>query len=153
VPVDFEKLKELFPETLAGLNQVEAKGENDEVEKVKITRASARYAGKDLNSSANLRIEVHVADHGADKSARTRGSFQLIVKMQVDHEDENGFLRSLKIQDQPALLRYRKDKKDGLLQIVVAERFEIVLTMSNLSPDEFRKIGEELKIKDLAALK
>ena len=60
VPVDFEKLKALFPETL------EAKGENDEVEKVKITRASARYAGKDLNSSANLRIEVHVADHGAE---------------------------------------------------------------------------------------
>ena len=151
VPVDPEKLKQLLPETLGGLKRLEAKAEQTELAGMKTSKASASYAGKDLNKPDGPRVELVMTDPSADKSAIK--SLRSIAKTKVDQEDDRGFHKSLKIQDQPAVQRYTEDDKSGMLQVAVAERFYIVLTTHNLSGEEFKKVGEELKIKELAALK
>ena len=150
-PVEPEKLKQLLPETLGGLKRLEAKAEQTELAGMKTSKASASYAGKELSKPENPRIEVVISDPSADKSALK--SLRSIARSKVDKEDDKGFHKALKIQDQPAVQQYINDDKTGMLQVVVAERFYIVLTTFNLSGDEFKKVGDELKIKELAALK
>ena len=150
-PVDPEKLKQLLPETLGGLKRLEAKGEQTEFAKMKTSKASASYAGKELSKPETPRIELLISDPSADKSALK--SLRSIAKTKVEEENDKGFRKSLKIHDQPAIQQYTNDDKSGMLQVVVAERFYIVLTTHNLTADEFKKVGDELKIKELAALK
>ena len=48
---------------------------------------------------------------------------------------------------------YQNDGKSGTLQILVGERYFVTINTTNLSADEFKKLGDELKLKELAALK
>lgn len=151
VPVDPEKLKQLLPETLSGLKRLEAKAEQTELAGIKTSKASASYAGKDLSNPATPRIELVISDPSADKSALK--SLRSIARSKVDKEDDKGFHKALKIHDQPAVQQYINADKSGMLQVVVAERFYTVLTTFNLSGEEFKKVSDELNIKELAALK
>ena len=150
-PVDPEKLKQLLPETFGGLKRLEAKGEQTELAGMKTSKASASYVGKDLSKPETPRIELLISDPSADKSALK--SLRSIAKTKVDEENDKGFRKSLKIHDQPAIQQYTSADKSGMLQVIVAERFYIVLTTHNFTADEFKKVGDELKIEELAALK
>jgi len=149
-PIDYKKLKESLPETIAGLKRTEASGEKSGFGAMKISQAHASYA-KDKEKPEAGTIELMIIDHGANKDV-VQGIGQLL-KFEIDKEGDEGFQKTLKIQEQPAMQQYTNEGKSGTLQILVSDRYYITINTTGLSADEFKKIGDELKLKDIAALK
>lgn len=148
--VDFRKLKEQLPETLGGIKRTQASGERTSFGEIKLSQAHGTYV-KDKEDGDSPRIEMQIMDYGANKDAAAAIAFW--TQLEIDQEGDDGFQRSLKIQNYPAMQQYTNDGKSGTLQIMVADRFHVNVTTHGLSAEEFKKIGDELKLKELAALK
>ena len=148
-PVDFNKLKEMLPEKLAGLTRKEATAERTGFGNVKVSTALATYKGDDNNRDAP-EVSLQIFDYGPN-SMLIQG-MTAWTKTNVDRESDDGFSKSLKIQDQPAIQDYLNVGKAGQMQVLVGERFLVSISTANLSVEQFKKLGDELKLKELAAL-
>ena len=148
--VDYKKLKEMLPEKLAGLKRAEATGERTGFGDIKISTARASYT-QDANKGDAPHIELQIFDYGTNKQMLE--GMSVWTKMDVDREGDEGFSKSLKIQDQPAMQTYINEGKAGQIQLLVGERFLMSINTTNLSVEQFKKLGDELKLKELAALK
>ena len=147
--VDYKKLKEMLPEKLGGLKRTEATGERTGFGEIKISTARASYV-QDENNGDSPRIELQIFDYGTNKQMLE--GMAMWTKMEVDREGDDGFQKSLKIQDQPAMQTYTNEGKSGQLQLLVGDRFLVSINTAALSVEQFKKIGDELKLKELAAL-
>ena len=148
-PIDFRKLKEMLPESLAGMKRTEATGEKTAFGEMKFSQARATYT-KDADNADAPRIELQILDYGTNKQMIE--GLAMWTKMEVDTESDGGYQKSTKVKDQPAMEQYQNDAKTGVLQLFVGERFFVTVTVQNLPAEQFKKIGDELKIKELAAL-
>lgn len=149
-PIDYKKLKEQLPQTLAGCNRTEASGEKTGLGDFKVSMARGTYV-KDKEKDDSPRIELQIQDFGTNKQMIEGMSYW--TKLELDKEGDDGFQKTLKIQEQPAMQEYRNDGKSGTLTLVVGERYFVTVNSTGLTADEFKKIGDELKLKELAALK
>ena len=148
-PVDHNKLKEMLPEKLAGLTRKEATAERTGFGNVKVSTALATYRG-DGNNRDTPEVSLQIFDYGPN-SMLIQG-MTAWTKTNVDRESDDGFSKSLKIQDQPAIQDYLNVAKAGQMQVLVGERFLVSISTANLSVEQFKKLGDELKLKELAAL-
>lgn len=148
-PIDFRKLKEMLPDTLAGVKRTEATGEKTGFGEMKFSQARGTYA-KDADKDDAPRIELQILDYGTNKQMIE--GMAIWTKMEVDTESDTGYQKSTKVQEQPAMEQYQNDGKTGTLQLLVGERFFVTVTTMNLTAEQFKKIGDELKLKELAAL-
>jgi len=148
-PIDFKKLKEMLPETLAGVKRTEATGERTAFGEMKFSQARATYA-KDAENADAPRLELQILDYGTNKQMIE--GLAMWTKMEVDTESDGGYQKSTKVKEQPAMEQYQNESKTGTLQLFVGERFFVTITTMNVPLEQFKKVGEELKIKELAAL-
>jgi hypothetical protein len=148
-PVDFRKLKEVLPENLAGLKRDEATGERTGFGEMKFSSARATYVN-DKEKDDAPRIDLQILDYGTNKQMVE--GLALWTKMEIDTESDGGYQKTVKVQEQPAMEQFQNEGKTGQLQLLVADRFFVTLNTTNLPVEQFKKIGEELKLKDLAAL-
>jgi hypothetical protein len=148
--VDYKKLKEQLPETLGGIKRTEASGQKTGLGDFKVSQAHGTYV-KDKEKDDSPRIELQIQDFGGNKQMIEGLSYW--TKLEMDKEGDDGFQKTLKIQDYPAMQEYRNEGKSGTLTLLVGERFFVTVNTTNLTADEFKKLGDELKLKDLAALK
>jgi hypothetical protein len=149
-PVDFRKLKELLPAELAGIKRTDAKGERTAFGELKLSVARGQYY-KEVENGDSPSIDIEITDYGA-----TRGMTDVLASwttLEIDQEGDDGYEKSKKIEGQAALEKFTNEGKSGSLQIFVANRFLVNVTTQHLSVEQFKKIGESLKIKELAALK
>jgi hypothetical protein len=147
-PVDFSKLKDVLPPELAGLKRATIDGERTAVAEFKLSQARATYGDQNKVDAASLTVEL--ADYGAmpDFQGLAFWAGQDIVQ-----ETEEGYTRTIKIRDQPALEQYTNDGKSGSLQVVIAKRYFLTINSTNLSADDFKKIAEQLPVQKLLDLK
>ena len=148
-PIDFKKLKEMLPETLAGVKRTEATGEKTAFGEMKFSQARAIYA-KDAEKADAPRLELQIIDYGTNK--KMIEGLAMWTKTEIDTESDDGYQKSTKVKDQPAMEQYQIQSKTGTLLLVVGERFFVTITTMNIPAEQFKKIGDELKIKELAAL-
>lgn len=149
-PVDYKKLKEHLPETLGGIKRTEASGERTGFGEFKLSTAQGTYV-KDKEKDDSPSIDLQIQDFGGNKQMIEGMSYW--TKLEIDKEGDDGFHKTLKIQDQPAMQEYRNEGKSGTLTLLVGERFFVTVNVQNMTADEFKKLGDELKLKELAALK
>ena len=148
--VDFRKLKEVLPETLAGVKRSEARGEKQKLGDFTFTTAQGEYRKEDAgDTDPDLSLELF--DYGA---APEMGSmFTVWQQMEVDRESDNEYEKTVKIKEQPGLEKYNSQDKRGELQLYVANRFLLTFNANNISQEQFKKAIEELPVEKLAALK
>ena len=149
-PVDYRKLKDLLPAELAGIKRTDATGEKTTFGELKLSTAKGQY-DKDVPDGESQNVNVEITDYGATKGIADGLAYW--AQVELDQEGDAGYEKSRKIEGHPALEKYTNDGKSGSLQIFVANRFVVNVTTSNVDVERFKKIGDSLKIKELAALK
>ena len=73
------------------------------------------------------------------------------TKMEIDRESDGGYEKTTKVGEYPAIETYTNEGKAGQLQVFVAGRFLVAVSTQNVPADQLKKIGEELKLENLAA--
>ena len=149
-PVDFRKLKEAMPAELLTIKRTEVNGEKTAMGAFKISQAHGTFA-KDANDGDAPRIEVTITDYAAAPGMAE--AMAAWTKMEIDRESDGGYEKTTKVGEYPAFETYQNEGKAGQLQVFVAGRFVVAVTTQNVPADQLKKIGEELKLEKLAALK
>jgi len=147
--VPTKQLQALVPEQLAGAKRLKVWGD-DASESDPASTASAEFAAREGDASAP-RVSIQITDHvnypgGAKESVSWPAEG-------TDTETAEGIDRLTKIAGHPAYETYEKNNRLGRIEIVVADRFAVLIGTLNLTPEQIRKAAESLPLDKLAALK
>ena len=148
-PVDFRKLKEVMPAELGGVKRSSNEGEKMSIGEMVIAQARAQYA-KAEPAENDPQVYVELVDYAsAPEMGNVMTAWQ---QMEVDKEGDNGYERTSKIKDQPAFETYQNEGKSGQIQVWVAGRFYLNVQTTNLTPEQVKKLQENLPIEKLVEL-
>lgn len=146
-PVDFKKLKELLPDTVAGLKRSNAEGSKQGMAGMKLSQAQGTYSeeGKDQNAT------VTINDYGAMPGMLEGMSGWM--NMEIDNDSDTQSSKTLTINGYKAYEEYNKQDKSGHIIVVVGNRFWVeVQVNSGIDADALKATAESLKLKELEAL-
>ena len=145
-PVDFRKLKTLFPEKVEGLSRTETSGEKNGAMGFTISRAQARYSGK---GAASAHLEIF--DTGGVAGVGTM-ALAAWAMADIDKETKEGYEKTTRLQGYKAFEKYDRPSKSGELNVLVADRFVINISGSNLSVQQLKSILKDLDPDKLSGL-
>lgn len=142
-PVDFRKLKDMLPETLAGMKRTEASGQSGEAMGMKGSSASASYS-----DGANATMHVDIADMGS-----LSGLASLAAKFDPNMEKETdaGYERTSKVNGNIVHERYDRSAKSGEISVIVANRFAVTVQGSGVEPAALSGAIKDLNVSKLAS--
>lgn len=148
-PVDFRKLKELLPETLAGLPRTSSSGEKTGMMGMRISKAEAEYRSED----GQQRLKVTITDMGSVRGIGMLGLNWLMVE--VDKESDTGYERTTEYRDHPAYEKFQQngDYQNGETNVFVAERFIVAVNGTGVDMDTIKDARDDLGIRQLEAMK
>ena len=154
-PVDFRSLRDILPETLAGLARTEATGEKTGAMGMTISKAEAHYrGGEDDGSSSSPSLDVTITDMGA---LRGMGMIGLAAwtMAEVDRETADGFERTTKYEGHPAYETFNRSDsyRSGNIQVVVARRFLIEVAGENMDFDDVKGALQAIPLRQLEGMK
>lgn len=117
-PVDFQQLKAMLPETVAGLARNSASGEKTAMGPLSISHAEGSYG-----DGGGRRIRLKLTDMGGAGLAMSGLAAWSMVEM--DKETPEGRERTGKVDGRPFHERYNPRSQSGEFDLVVAQRFLI----------------------------
>lgn len=117
-PVDFQQLKAMLPETVAGLARNSASGEKTAMGPLSISHAEGSYG-----DGGGRRIRLKLTDMGGAGLAMSGLAAWSMVEM--DKETPEGRERTGKLDGRPFHERYNPRSQSGEFDLVVAQRFLI----------------------------
>jgi len=144
-PVDYHKLKEQLPETLAGVKRTNIEGSRMKFGEMSVSNAKADYRGEE----GKLSIHVEALSYNNAEVAKGMAAW---TQMEIDNEGDEGFQKSVKIQDQPAMLDYKSKDKSGTITALCGNVM-LTVNVENASPEDFKKVQDALPAKAIAGLK
>jgi hypothetical protein len=152
-PVDFRKLKEQMPESLAGIKRSSLDGQKIAAGEFVMAQAEAHYAKQSENEEENLpRVQVVCTDFGAGEGSTAKVTAGLWAQAEMDQESDDGYSKTVKVGTHPGMETYSKGGKRGTLELVVADRFMLRIETTNLPAEQLQKIAKELPLAKLAEL-
>jgi hypothetical protein len=143
-PVDFRKLKEMLPETLAGMKRVDATGQSGEAMGIKGSSATARYTD---NAGASLNVDI--SDMGSLSGLAGLASR---FEPSMEKETETGYERTSKVNGQIVHERYDRRAKSGEISIILAERFNVAVRGNGVDPATLQGAIKQIDMAGLVAL-
>jgi hypothetical protein len=143
-PVDFRKLREMLPETLAGMKRVDATGQSGEAMGIKGSSATARYT-----NGAGASLNVDISDMG---SLAGLAGFASRFDPSMEKETETGYERTSKVNGQIVHERYDRRAKSGEISIILAERFNVAVRGNGVEPATLQGAIEKIDMAGLVAL-
>ncbi len=144
-PVNFRKLKALFPDSASGFSKGKAIGESTGVAGFKVSKAETSYENGDK------KVDVEIIDTGGIGMA-TMGLAAWSM-IDIDKETENGFERTTTYKGNKAFEKCDRNRCEFL--VFVAKRF-LVSTKGrggNLSIDDLHDIVNKIGLKKLERMK
>lgn len=146
--VDFRQLRDLLPESAAGLERTEIEGERQGMGgSITISKANAVYSNED-----NSRINVTLFD-----GAGAMGMFAMVgaawMMVDVDRESSDGFERTSTFEGGKSFEKYSERNARGELQFIVADRFLVSLEGSGITMDELYEAARDIDLRGLEALR
>ncbi len=142
-PVNFRQLRDLLPASLAGMEQTEIEGATEGAMGFSISQAEARYAAPDGDGS----FTIQVMDYGAVPSAGMMGLGWTMAD--VDRETGDGYEKTIALGGHRGYRQYDTAAQDGELSLLVADRFLVTVSGSDVEDDQ---VEAALRAVDLAAL-
>jgi hypothetical protein len=143
-PVDFRKLKEMLPETLAGMKRVDATGQSGEAMGIKGSSATARYT-----NGAGASLNVDISDMG---SLAGLAGLASRFDPSMEKETETGYERTSKVNGQIVHERYDRRAKNGEISIILAERFNVAVRGNGVEPATLQGAIKQIDMAGLVAL-
>jgi hypothetical protein len=143
-PADFRKLKEMLPETLAGMKRVDATGQSGEAMGIKGSGATARYT-----DGAGASLNVDIADMG---SLAGLAGLASRFDPSMEKETETGYERTSKVNGQIVHERYDRRAKSGEISIILAERFNVAVRGNGVEPATLQGAIKQIDMAGLVAL-
>ncbi|HEX3632291.1 MAG TPA: YIP1 family protein [Casimicrobiaceae bacterium] len=143
-PVDFRKLREMLPETLAGMKRVDATGQSGEAMGIKGSSATARYTD---GSGASLNVDI--SDMG---SLAGLAGLASRFDPSMEKETETGYERTSKVNGQIVHERYDRRAKNGEISIILAERFNVAVRGNGVDAATLQGAIKQIDMAGLVAL-
>jgi hypothetical protein len=144
-PVDFRQLKDLLPDTLAGMTRTKATGERTGAFGMDLSKAEGRYEHDDRG------INVEISDIGSLTGLTGMAAYAW-ASTEVDRETETGIEKTTKINGHKAFEKYDKDSKSGEISVMVSNRFVVEVKGENVKIDDLRSAVGKINLAKLAAL-
>lgn len=141
-PVDFRELQALLPEKLAGFKRTGLEGERNRVLGISASKARAAYSGE-----KGARVDLEFVDMGS--LTGVAGLALAWVTVEIDREGSEGFERTVKVDGRRAYERYTRAKKEGAIDVLVANRFLVKAEGTGIEAPQLREVIAAL---DLGAL-
>ena len=145
-PVDFRRLREFLPESVAGLDRGEVSGSKDGAMGYTVSQASADY-GDGADASATLQVQ----DMGGVQLAMMMGLAWTMAE--IDRESGTKIERTLAFEGDPAYLEYDSDGGRGSLQVLVADRFVVSAEGRGLEADQLEALVQSVGLDRLDGLR
>lgn len=142
-PVDFHELKNLLPETLAGLPRNAASGERGEGMGFKASHARGRY-GRD-----GAQLDLEITDLGS-----AAGLASLVASFNPDlaREDDDGYERTATLRGQLVHEKFNRRNNSGSVAVVVGNRFSVELKAQGIDMGALRAALAEVDLARLGSL-
>jgi hypothetical protein len=144
-PVAIDQLKPLIPETFAGLAKLSSNAERAGVAALMVSKASARYGDK-----AKKSVALEIADSGGASGLLGMAAW---VNVQGEHEDDNGFERTQKVDGRLVHEKGSKRGDNDELTVIVADRFVVSAKGRGVALAELRTAMAALDLGKLESLK
>ena len=145
-PVDFRQLKDLLPESAAGLERTEATGEKTGTMGFTISQAEAKYQKDDAN------VEVQILDTGGVGGMAMMG-LAAWTMAEVDKETASGYEKTTRLNGYKAFEKYDNSRQDGELNLIVGDRYIVNVKGRNVSMEQLKGTLDDLDLDKLAAMK
>lgn len=144
-PVDFQKLKSLLPETVAGLGRNSVGGEKTAMGPVSISHAEGSYG------DGERRIRLKLTDMGGAGLAMSGLAAWSMIEM--DKETQDGRERTGKLDGRPYHERYNQRSQSGEFDLVVAQRFLIEAEGDKVDLNTLKSAVAGMNLADLESMK
>lgn len=145
-PVDFRALKEMLPESIAGMKRTAAEGSRTSVVGIASSKAEATY-----EDGKGGRIALEITDVGT-LSGVTAMAFAW-VNVEIDKEGTSGYERTTTVAGRKAYERYDTASRTGELDVIVAGRFIVGAKATGVEMKVFKEAVAKLDLEKLDALK
>jgi hypothetical protein len=145
-PVDFRALKELLPESIAGMRRVSSEGSRTNVMGVASSKAEAVY-----EDGKGGRIAYEITDAGTLTGVAAMAFAW--VNIEIDKEGDSGYERTTTVAGRKAYERYSKATRTGELDVIVGGRFIVGVKATGVEMKLFRDVVAKLDLAKLEALK
>ena len=145
-PVDFRALKDLLPDSIAGLKRTASEGSRTNVMGIASSKAEATY-----EDGKGGRIVLEVTDVGT-LSGVTAMAFAW-VNVEIDKEGTSGYERTTTVSGRKAYERYQSATRSGELDVIVAGRFIVGAKATGVEMGVFKEAVAKLDLAKLEALK
>lgn len=145
-PVDFRTLKEMLPESIAGMKRKAAEGSRTSVVGIASSKAEATY-----EDGKGGRIALEITDVGT-LSGVTAMAFAW-VNVEIDKEGTSGYERTTTVAGRKAYERYDAASRTGELDVIVAGRFIVGAKATGVEMKVFKEAVAKLDLEKLDALR
>lgn len=145
-PVDFRVLKELLPESIAGLRRTGSEGSRTNVVGIASSKVEATY-----EDGKGGRIVLEITDVG-NLSGVTAMAFAWL-NVEIDKEGDSGYERTTTVNGRKAYERYDRATRAGSLDVIVAGRFIVGARATGVDMKVFKEAVAKLDLAKLEALK
>jgi len=145
-PVDYRMLKDLLPESIAGLRRTGAEGTRTNVVGISSSKAQATYG-----DGKGGRIELEIIDVGT-LSGVTAMAFAW-VNVEIDKESDGGYERTTTLGGRKAYERYDGSARTGALDVIVASRFVVGVKATGVEKKVFQEAVAKLDLERIEALR
>ena len=142
-PVDFRALKDLLPETAAGMDRESISGENNSALGIRASKATAEYSDGDKH------VTIEITDMGS-----LSGLAGLAAKFDpnIDRETGSGYERTKNVDGQLMHEQYDSDDHSGEVEFIAGNRFAVSVHGRNVSMDEMTSILHKIDYDKLSTL-
>lgn len=145
-PVDFRRLKEMLPETAAGLPRTNAEGARQGMGGMDVSNATGTYG-----DGADASVTLTVSDMGGIQGAAMMGAMWTMVT--IDRETDTETERTHEIGGFPGYEKYNSEQQAGEMQAVVANRFLVKAEGRGVSAEQIQSAFETVDLGALDGMK
>lgn len=142
--VNFRELKELLPESLAGMPRTSHTGEKAGAMGFTMSTASAEY------SEGDKELKVTIVDVAGAAAAMM--GMAAWATVEVDRETDDGYERSTTIEGYKGYEKYDGKSKSGQVNVIVGNRFIVTVDGRNVSEKELADAIGKIGLKKLAGM-
>jgi hypothetical protein len=146
--VDFRKLKELLPESLAGMARADASGARNKMMGIDVSNAEAVYEATDDPSK---QMVVNIMDMG-NVTGPMRMSMAAWSMAEYEHETDSGYEKTTTHKGYKAVEELDRESNEATFRVFVADRFIVEVKGSNVPMDVVKKALDGIDLSGLAAL-
>lgn len=150
--VDFRRIRELLPESAAGLERTAMEGSKNGAAGFTVSQAEGVYAASGSESGAgSASATLTVSDLGGAGMAIMMAAAWTLAE--VDQETDTSFERTIEIEGYPGYESYDAERESGEVQLLVADRFLVKTSGSSVPHETLRALATSVDLDRLEAWK